>query len=106
MSATRDLTKFYGNFFLGATGLALYPYTGTFFAVGDNPHGEFDYPTAFLALGILTFVVPILPAIFSVTSAIASVALSLAVASMFLSYPAALLCDVINPNPQYPQFSF
>ena len=101
MSATRDLTKFYVNFFLGATDIAWYPYTRTFLAAGSNPHGEFDFPTAFLAVGILTFVVPILPVIFSVTSAIASVAVSLAVASMFLSYPAALLCDVINPNPQY-----
>ena len=101
MSATRDLTKFYGNFFLEATDFAFYPYTGTFLAAGDNPYGDFDFATAIVAVGILTFVVPLLPVIFSVTSAIASVAVSLAVASMFLSYPAALLCDVINPNPQF-----
>ena len=101
MGATRDLTKFYGNFFLGAADLACYPYTRTFLAAGNNPHREFDFPTAIVAVGILTFVVPILPVIFSVTSAIASVLVSLAVASMFLLYPAALLCDVIIPNRQF-----
>ena len=95
MSATRDLTRFYGNFFIGAAHFAVSPYTCTFFAGGatGDRNEPFDLLAATLAVGFLTFAVPILPAIFAVTSAIAAVALSLAVASMFLSYPAALLCD-------------
>jgi hypothetical protein len=93
---TRGLTNFYGAFFLGALEVAFCPYTFTFNTItGDNPD-DFDYALAIGAILVLTFAVPVLPEITSFTFAIATIAASLALSSMFITYPIALIMDAIE----------
>jgi hypothetical protein len=108
MSATRSLTRFYGSFFLSCANIAVCPYllTATAF-IEDSKHpkrGE-------LLLGIgacifLSTVVPILPTITSITFTIAMFAASLALASMFIAYPIALISDAADSCADDSQFSF
>ena len=100
MSMTQDVTRGYASFFLECGKFAVSPYTGTFFGIAkpSSSRQEPNFVAAALITGILTFVIPVLPALFSLTCAIASVAVSLAVASMFLLYPIALLTDAFEPS--------
>ena len=108
MSATGSLTKFYGSFFLGCVDLAVCPYTFTLGAFLDPNEPK----TEQLVLGVaacvvLSVVVPILPTITSITFAIAMFAASLALASMFIAYPIALLADALDSiSPHEHQFAF
>ena len=111
MSYTRNLTHSYASYFLGCGELAVSPYTGTFFAIAKTPDSRQENRTANIVAaavvtGILTFVIPILPAIFSITSAVATVAALIAVASMFILYPLALLGDAIEDSGSYAFASF
>lgn len=96
MSATLSLSRSYGSFFWGCTKFALSPYTNTFMAIA-NDHNNEDPITNILAAtivtGVLTFVIPVLPVFATVTFAMASVAMLLAVATMFATYPLAVLTD-------------
>lgn len=99
MTATRSLTNFYGSFFLGCTKLAICPYTETLRAFMDPQRLR----TEELMLGVaacivLTTVVPVLPTLTSFTFTIALFAASLAMASMFLAYPFAILADALAPS--------
>ena len=96
MTATRSLTKFYGSFFLGCAELAVCPYIYTMKAfMGTQPE------TKDLVLGIgacifFSTVVPVLPGIASLTFAIASFAASIALATMFVAYPLAVISDALD----------
>ncbi|WP_454782438.1 hypothetical protein [Legionella sp. WA2022007384] len=99
MSATKRLTNFYGSFFWNCTKLAISPYRLTIKAFLDSEHPD---PND-LALGIgaclvLSTIVPILPAISSVTIAIASIAAVLALATMFVTYPFTILSDACKSD--------
>ena len=102
MSMIQNVTRGYASFFWDCANFAVSPYTKTFLAVA-NPSGAskddtlLNVAAAAVVTGILTFVIPVLPTLFSITCAIASVAASLAVASMFLFYPIALLNDLLEP---------
>lgn len=97
MSATRTLTNGYVGFFINCGSFAVSPYTYTFKAMAMDERGNYtDIAPAFLTVAILTFAVPILPALCSMTTALASVAVSLAVASMFILYPFALCIDTLD----------
>jgi hypothetical protein len=104
MSYTSTLHRKYGSFFFECTKFAVSPYTNTFQAIYDeskkNGGGVLEnIGVAALATGILTFVVPILPVIASLTFSWASMAMMLAVCSMFLTYPCAMLADAyVSPN--------
>lgn len=99
MSVTKDLTMGYTSFFWGCGKFAISPYTATFFSIAQPSNrsqpDNINITAAILVTGILTFAIPILPALFAITSAIAMVAVSLAISSMFLLYPIALLCDIM-----------
>lgn len=100
MSYTVALSKSYGSFFWGCTKFAVSPYTNTFMAVANsnNPNDSIEdclsnTAAAALVVGVFTFVVPVLPVIASITFALSSIAMLAAVASMFVTYPGALLAD-------------
>lgn len=110
MSVTRSLTQGYGSFFWGCAKFAVSPYTHTFMAIareekGRDPNHLTHATEAAIVCGILTFVVPILPVITSFTCMLASIAISLAVATMFLTYPVGLLVDVCN-SPLESELTF
>lgn len=102
MSFTYELSKGYGSFFLGCTQFAVSPYTKTFMAIAQpnqcNNGDELiaNALAATVIVGILTFSIPVLPAIASVTFALSSIAMLTAVASMFVTYPAAILADIVS----------
>ncbi len=104
MSKTLSLSRTYGSFFWGCTKFAVSPYTHTFLAVagtGAQDKAEdclANVAAATAVCGILTFIVPILPALSSITCTIASIAMLLATASMFVTYPFALIADGCNPS--------
>lgn len=100
MSATPSLSRFYGSFFWGCTQFAVSPYTNTFFAIakGRTHQEDKNYIAAGVVCGILTFLVPILPVLTSFTFSLASIAMILAAASMFLTYPIAILADACIPK--------
>ena len=109
MSSTLSLTRGYGSFFLGCAKFAVSPYTNTFMAIAnDRDRRELqNVAAAAIVCGILTFVVPVLPMIASFTFALASIAMSLAIASMFITYPIALLSDLCNSSgDQDHRFAF
>ncbi len=129
MSSTRSLTRGYGSFFLGCADLAVLPYTGTFMAIASGRDGDrlnltctgasmamaiasgrldrTNVAAAAIVCGILTFVVPVLPMIAKFTFAMASIAMSLAIASMFITYPIALLSDLCSSSEdQDHRFAF
>ena len=95
---TGGLTKFYGGFFIGCAEVAICPYTTTFSLIaGQNPTPE-DVLLGVIGCVILSTVVPILPELTSITFAIASIAISIAIATMFVTYPFSLLLDALNPD--------
>ncbi len=100
MSATKSLTHFYGSFFGKCAQVAIYPYLVTMGAFMDSNPDEDDL---ILGLGVCLFlstVVPILPALTSFTFALASFGACLAIASMFIAYPVALLSDALDSTHQ------
>ena len=103
MSSTRSLTYTYASFFTDCGRFAIAPYTMTFDAIArsEDQYGVSQYQHEDIALAIgacavLTFVVPILPAITTVTFAIAKIAVALALFSMFIAYPIALIDDAVT----------
>ncbi|MCL9684277.1 hypothetical protein [Legionella maioricensis] len=103
MSATQSLSRGYGSFFWGCTKFAVSPYTNTFMAIaregnGRGAEGLENVVAAAAVCGILTFVVPVLPVITTFTLALASIAMLLAAASMFLTYPLAVLADTCDSS--------
>ena len=106
MSATLSLSRTYGSFFWGCTKFAVSPYTNTFLAIANdkkNPGLE-NIVAAAIVTGILTFVVPILPVLASITFALASIAMLAAVASMFATYPVAVLADACIPEDDHTHY--
>ncbi|WP_298624249.1 hypothetical protein [uncultured Legionella sp.] len=94
MSVTLSLSRTYGSFFWGCTKFAISPYTNTFMAIArDTEEPVSGIIAAAIVTTGLTFVVPILPVFASFTFALASIAMLLAVASMFATYPVAILAD-------------
>ena len=99
MSATKEVTIQYGRFFINCGRFAISPYTRVFFGVASDGRGHYpDIIPAALIVGFLTFAIPLLPALFAVTSALAAVAVSLAIASMFILYPCALVMDACDTS--------
>lgn len=101
MSNTRNLSRGYASFFWGCTKFAVSPYTETFLAIASSDNDDEILENIFAATAItavLTFVVPILPAIASFTFALASIAMCLAVLTMPFTYPLALIADGCEPN--------
>lgn len=103
MSATQSLTRGYGSFFWGCTKFAVSPYTNTFMALaregnGRGAEGLENVVAGAVLCGILTFVVPVLPVITTFTFALASIAMLLAAASMFLTYPVAVVADACDSS--------
>lgn len=97
MSATKSLTQFYGSFFWKCGEIALCPYLLTMGAFIDSKPAKTE--DLILGVGVCLFlstVVPILPAITSITFAVAAFGISLALASMFVAYPVVLLSDAIE----------
>ncbi|KTD14133.1 hypothetical protein Lgra_0743 [Legionella gratiana] len=107
MSATKSLTQFYGSFFLKCGEIAIYPYLLTMGAfIDSNPPKQEDL---ILGIGVCLFlstVVPILPAVTSITFAIASFGICLGLASMFIAYPTALLFDALDSTPSTHRMTF
>ena len=98
MSKILSLSESYGSFFWNCTKFAIYPYTNTFMAMVKNAEKDGNDScssliAASIVTGVLTFVVPILPVFASFTFALASIAMLLAVVSMFVTYPIAILAD-------------
>lgn len=96
MSKTSSLNQFYGSFFLKCGAFAVSPYLLILNAFMDaNPKTE-ELVLGAAVCVVLSTVVPVLPAITSITFAIASFAASIGVVSMFLSYPIVLLADAFK----------
>lgn len=106
MSSTRSLTGFYGSFFWGCVEVAVCPYSLTIQAFMDSsePRTE-DFLLGVGACVFLSTLVPVLPSITTVTFAIASFAISLALASMFIAYPIAILADAIESSQNEHQLN-
>lgn len=95
-SCTGFLGRKYGSFFWGCTKFAFSPYISTFKWIANddqNPNHCNAMVDAAAVTALFTFVVPILPALSSITFALASIAMLLATASMFITYPVAILTD-------------
>lgn len=100
MSATLSLSRTYGSFFWGCTKFAISPYTNTFLAIANDKNNNdqlTNIVAAAIVTSVLTFVVPVLPVLASITFAFASIAMLLAAASMFITYPIAVLADACTP---------
>lgn len=99
MSKLLTLSGTYGSFFWGCTKFAVSPYTQTFKAIATsgNHNDPVELITNSIAAGVvcgmLTFVVPVLPVIAAFTFFLASIAMLLAVSTMFITYPIALIAD-------------
>ncbi|QMT59747.1 hypothetical protein [Legionella sp. PC997] len=108
MSATKSLTNFYGSFFWECAKFSICPYRLTIqaFLDSDNP----DPNDLILGIGaclVLSTVVPILPAVSSITIAIASIASVFALASMFVTYPFTILSDACRSDHSHShEFAF
>lgn len=106
MSALLKLSQNYGSFFWECTKFAVSPYTNTFMAIANPDSNNKDecmgnIVAASLIVGVLTFVVPVLPVLSLITFALASIAMLLAVASMFVTYPVAILTDACTPYDNF-----
>lgn len=96
-SAVRRATESYGSFFVGCAAFAISPYLLTLRAfVNSKPAKTEDLVLGAATCLFLSTVVPILPTITSITFTIAAFAMSVALASMFLIYPIALLNDALD----------
>ncbi|HAT9398437.1 hypothetical protein [Legionella pneumophila] len=100
MSLTLSLGQKYGSFFWGCTKFAISPYTNTFLSIVKSKEVEetdclSKALAASIVCGILTFVVPVLPVLCAFTFTLSSIAMLLAVASMFVTYPIAILGDAL-----------
>lgn len=105
MSATRSLTKFYGSFFLGCGELSISPYLLTLNAFMRSQPKEEDLILGIGACIFFSTIVPILPQVTAFTFAVASFAASMALASMFVTYPLAIFADAVTPD-ESPSFAF
>ncbi len=94
MSALNNVTTGYGKFFLGCADFAFFPYTRTFFGIANTPREGASIAEAIIATVFLSTVIPILPALFTVTSSLALFALSLALSVMPFMYFGALVADI------------
>lgn len=103
MSKLLTLSSTYGSFFWGCTKFAVSPYTQTFKAIATSGNNNDSVEliansvAAAVICGMFTFVVPVLPVLATFTFALASIAMLLAVATMFVTYPVALLADACTP---------
>ena len=97
-SYSLDVSRIYAHFFWKCAEFALSPYIMMFnvIAAPDENGGEENVAAAAVIVGLLTFVVPVLPMLASFTIPLASIAMSLAIASMFIVYPIALIFDVCS----------
>lgn len=107
MSLILSLGQKYGSFFWGCTKFAFSPYTNTFLSIVNSKETENEdclskTLAASVVCGILTFVVPVLPVLCAFTFTLSSVAMLLAVASMFVTYPVAIVGDALC-GPQSTQ---
>jgi hypothetical protein len=105
MSATRSLTNLYGSFFFGCGQMAVSPYSLTLKAFMGSQPTEKDLVLGVGACIFLSTVVPILPQITSFTFMAAAFTASLALASMFFTYPISILIDALNPE-EYSSLAF
>lgn len=97
MTATGSLTKFYASAFFKCGEVALCPYILTLKAFYDpeRPRNE-DLIMGAAACVLLSTLVPILPTLTTITLTIAAFGACLALASMFVAYPIALLIDAMD----------
>lgn len=101
MSHTSRLSNKYCSFFEGSLGFAVSPYTKTFNAIAHGNNGNNNNSCAALLIcGVLTFAVPVLPTLTFATTTLAMIAMVLAVASMFLTFPLTLLIDVCTSGSE------
>lgn len=99
MSSTGSLTKFYGSFFWKCGEFALCPYLLTLNAFKNSKTAnEEDLVLGVAACVFFSTVVPILPAIASLTIAIGLIGACCALVSMFFSYPIALISDAFRSS--------
>lgn len=109
MSSVLRLTRGYGRFFVGCGEFAISPYTNTFMNIAEDKHGSNtqNVAAAFLACGLLTFVVPVLPIVTAFTATLAGIAMCIAAASMCFTYPFAWIddaCDDSWKNEHQPSY--
>ena len=100
MSATLGLTRHYSRFFGECLTFGVSPYTNTFMTIAEDKRGSNtgNVAAAALVCGLLTFAVPVLPLITAFTATLAAVAMCLALASMCVTYPIALLSDACDDS--------
>lgn len=94
MSAVDKLKSRYGTFFVGCAAVGFSPYLATYkFFSGNNNENAGVGVAACLAL---TFIVPVLPFLTSFTLKVAAIVAVLALASLLITYPSALISDGCN----------
>ncbi len=98
MSNILSLTRGYGFFFRDCAKFAVSPYTDTFLKIANAGSGEREkylenLAAATVICGIFTFVVPVLPILTAITCVFAAIGALLAVSSLFLTYPLAIVAD-------------
>lgn len=101
MSNILSLTRSYGFFFRDCAKFAISPYTDTFSKIANadrNERSEYlkNIGAATVICGIFTFVIPILPVLTALTCAFSAIAVLLAVSSLFITYPLAIVIDVCD----------
>ncbi|CEG58890.1 hypothetical protein [Legionella fallonii] len=99
MSNTLALTTGYSSFFRDCAKFAISPYTTTFFGIANAGNGSKaesldNLAAATVMSGILTFVIPILPVLTTITCVFAAIGVFLAVGSLFITYPCAIAADI------------
>lgn len=109
MSNTSRLNARYGSFFLNCAEFAVSPYTVPFLAIAEPDNHDAHRTERFVAAAVitaaLTFVVPILPAIASVTFNIAAFLIIMAAASAIIAYPIAMISDALSENHHNHSYS-
>lgn len=108
MSATGSLTKFYGSFFWKCGEFALCPYLLTLNAfVASKPASKEDLVLGVAACLFFSTIIPVLPAIASLTFAVGILGATFALVSMFFAYPITLIADAItSSNSSSSELSF
>ena len=104
MSALRRISRGYGFFISKSLEFSVSPYTEVFKSVALDDQERYSNDRAIAAAivcAVFTFVVPVLPVLTTITATIAAVAITLALFSMLVTLPLALLADICLPSEEY-----
>ncbi len=103
MSQLSNISEKYINFYTKCGLFAVSPYYLLIKGIVketdlQSPQFIKEALTASVVCSLLSFIVPVLPLLTSLTMTLASFVATVAVMTMFISYPIALIQDCVEPN--------